>query len=269
MVQTRIRFLWVQTRQKHLAKVLLYLLYPPVCTFALPDRQYLLVKDLFKKKESIHILALIIITSDHGESLTEHEIFFDHHGLYEVTTQVPLILHNPNLFPRPKRIKGMIQHVDLVPTLRDYLGINSEDPGFDGTSMRPLIDGEEENIRKFAFFEESYVQRKIGWRNETHKYIYAPDGIGMCNYCQKVHAGVEELYDLKKDPQEMDNLVSGNRMMADQLKTELESLIQKLDFKKKQLLENKNVTKIDLEELQDLANKKKIKKKLRSLGYMD
>jgi len=213
--------------------------------------------------------TLIIITSDHGESLTEHEMFFDHHGLYEVTTHVPLILHNPNLFPRPKIIKGMIQHVDLVPTLQDYLEINSEDPGFDGTSMRPLIDGEEENIRKFAFFEESYVQRKIGWRNETHKYIYAPDGIGMCKYCQKIHAGVEELYDLKKDPQEMDNLAPGNRIMADQMKAELERLIQKLNLKKQQLLENKIVTKIDLEDLQDLAHQKKIKKKLRSLGYMD
>jgi arylsulfatase A-like enzyme len=213
--------------------------------------------------------TLIIITSDHGESLTEHGMFFDHHGLYEVTSQVPLILHNPNLFPRPKKIKGMIQHVDLVPTIRDFLGINSEDLGCDGTSMRHLIDGEEENIRKFAFFEESYVQRKIGWRNETHKYIYAPDGIGMCNYCQKVHAGVEELYDLKKDPEELDNLASENRTMAYQLKAELESFIQQLNLKKQQLLENKNVTKRSLEDLQDLAVQKKIKRKLRSLGYMD
>lgn len=213
--------------------------------------------------------TLIIITSDHGESLTEHDIFFDHHGLYEVTTHVPLILYHPNLFPKPKKINGLIQHVDLVPTLCDYLGINDKNLRCDGTSMRQLINGDRENIRKYAFFEESYVQRKIGCRNEAFKYIYAPDGIGTCSYCQKVHAGVEELYDLGKDPEETNNTVNENRMTADQMRAELESLMQNLDLKKQQLLEIEKVTQSDLNDLQDLADQKKIKKKLRSLGYMD
>lgn len=213
--------------------------------------------------------TLIIITSDHGESLTEHEMFFDHHGLYEVTTHVPLIIFHPKLFSRPKKIQGLIQHVDLVPTVCDYLGINDKDLVCDGTSMKPLISGEEENIRKFAFFEESYVQRKIGLRNKTHKYIYAPDGIGMCNYCQKVHAGVEELYDLERDPEEINNIVSENRIKATQMRAKLDEVIQKLNSKKQQLLRKKDSTKTNLEDLQDLADQKKIKKKLRSLGYMD
>jgi len=135
--------------------------------------------------------------------------------------------------------------------------------------MRPLISGDIEGIRDFAFFEESYVQRKIGFRNKTHKYIYAPDGKGMCNYCQKVHAGVEELYDLREDPEEINNTASENRVIADKMRAELESVIQELNLKKQQLLEKKDVTRTDLEDLQDLADQKKIKKKLRSLGYMD
>ena len=159
--------------------------------------------------------------------------------------------------------------MDLVPTLCDYLGINDKNLRCDGTSMRQLINGDVENIRKCAFFEESYVQRKIGCRNEAFKYIYAPDGIGICSYCQKVHAGVEELYDLGKDPEETENTINENRMMADQMRTELESLIQNLDLEKQQLLEKKEVTQHDLIDLEDLADQKKIKKKLRSLGYMD
>jgi arylsulfatase len=213
--------------------------------------------------------TLIIITSDHGESLIEHDIYFDHHGLYEVTTHVPLILCNPHLFPKPKKIKGLIQHVDLVPTLCDYLGINDKNLRCDGTSIMPLIRGAGKDIRDFVFFEESYVQRKIGLRNRTHKYIYAPDGIGMCNYCQKIHAGVEELYDLGKDPEETNNVVSENRIVTDQMRTELESMIQNLDLKKQQLLELKDVAQTGLEDLEDFADQKKIKKKLRSLGYMD
>lgn len=213
--------------------------------------------------------TLIIITSDHGESLTEHDMFFDHHGLYEVTTHVPLIVFYPKLFSQPKKIQGLVQHVDLVPTVCDYLGINDQDLGCDGSSMRPLISGEEKDFRDVAFFEESYVQRKIGLRNKTHKYIYAPDGTGMCNYCQKVHAGVEELYDLRRDPEETQNVVSVERKIADQMRIELDSVIQKLDAKKQHLLENKDFTISEQEDLQDLADQKKIKRKLRSLGYMD
>lgn len=213
--------------------------------------------------------TLIIITSDHGESLMEHGIHFDHHGLYEVTTHVPLILHYPRLFPQPKKIEGLIQHVDLVPTLCDYLRTNDNDLRFDGTSLKPLISREKNSLRKLAFFEESYVQRKTGIRNETFKYIYAPDGIGLCTYCQKVHAGVEELYDLGTDPEEKNNDVSKNRTTADRMRVELESVIRNLDSRKQQILETEDTPQTGLDDLQDLTDQKKIKKKLRSLGYMD
>jgi arylsulfatase A-like enzyme len=39
--------------------------------------------------------TLLVITSDHGESLTEHGIFFDHHGLYDPTIRVPLLFVPP------------------------------------------------------------------------------------------------------------------------------------------------------------------------------
>jgi arylsulfatase len=229
------------------------------------------IGDLIAVLNDHHILedTLFIVTSDHGESLTEHDMFFDHHGLYEVTTHVPLILYNPKLFPQPKKIPALLQHIDLVPTILDYLGLDVKDLGCDGTSVRPLIKGNRTDIRDLVFFEESYVQRKIGLRNKTHKYIYAPDGIGMCSYCQKVHAGVEELYDLEKDPEETCNEVSETKALAAQMKAELEQVIHKLDDKRKRLLEKKDVTGQDLENGYDLADQKKIKKKLRSLGYMD
>jgi arylsulfatase A-like enzyme len=221
------------------------------------------------KKHQILENTWIIITSDHGESLKEHDMFFDHHGLYEVTTHVPLIFSHPKLFSKPKKIRGLVQHVDLVPTICDYLGISDKDLECDGSSMRMLISGEEGDFRDVVFFEESYVQRKIGLRNKTHKYIYAPDGIGMCSYCQKVHAGAEELYDLRIDPEEMFSAIYQDRKTADQMRAELDRFMQKLEAKKQNLLENKDVTSTGLEDIQDLDDQKKIKKKLRSLGYMD
>jgi arylsulfatase A-like enzyme len=166
------------------------------------DSQIGILIDLLEEQKLLEN-SLIIITSDHGESLTEHDIMFDHHGLYDVTTHVPLILFYPNVFPIPLRIKGLVQHVDLVPTLYDLLGI--EDENLDGESIIPIIRGDSEKIRDYAFFEESYVQKKIGIRSHNFKYIFAEDGKGICNYCQKVHAGVEDFYNLKSEPEELSN----------------------------------------------------------------
>ena len=73
-------------------------------------------KGLAKRKELDN--TVLIITSDHGESLTEHDIYFDHHGLYEVNTHVPLLIRYPRAFPPGRRVRGFVQHVDVVPTRR-------------------------------------------------------------------------------------------------------------------------------------------------------
>lgn len=180
--------------------------------------------------------TLVIITSDHGDSLIEHEIFFDHHGLYDVTTHVPLILYYPEAFSEPKKVMGFVQHVDLAPTLCELLNIEYKDYGFDGDSLMPIIRGEKKEIRHYVFNEESYVQRKIGFRTKKFKYIFAPDGVGMCNYCQKAHGGGEELYNLENDPEEMVNIVNENKHIADKMRKELEDLIKSLNSKKQREL---------------------------------
>lgn len=213
--------------------------------------------------------TLLILTSDHGESLREHDIFFDHHGLYEETTHVPLILHNAKIIGDAKRIKGFVQHIDLVPTLWDLLGIEDKKMEFDGKSLLPLIKGEKEEIRDYAFNEESYVQRKIGLRTSHYKYIFAPDGIGKCNYCQKVHAGPEELYNLDNDPKETVNRIRGDKHAARNMRHKLNTLIKKLDAKKQLELIKGYSNKKSLRHVQDSNEEKKIRKKLSSLGYKD
>jgi len=176
--------------------------------------------------------TLIIITSDHGESLTEHDIFFDHHGLYDVTTHVPLILYYPKAFSEPKRLKELVQHIDLAPTICELLNIKYKDYGFDGASLIPLIRGQKKEIRHYVFNEESYVQRKIGFRSKKFKYIFSPDGVGMCNYCQLVHGGKEELYNLEVDPEEMKNIAVENKIIANKMRKGVDDLIKGLNSKK-------------------------------------
>ncbi len=176
--------------------------------------------------------TLIIITSDHGESLTEHDILFDHHGLYDVTTHVPLILYYPKGFSEPRRMKGLVQHIDLAPTIYELLNIKYKDYELDGASLMPLIRGEKREIRQFVFNEESYVQRKIGFRTKKFKYIFSPDSVGMCNYCQQVHGGEEELYNLEVDPEEKVNIAVESKIVAEEMRQELNDLIKSLNSKK-------------------------------------
>lgn len=213
--------------------------------------------------------TLIIITSDHGESLTEHSIFFDHHGLYDVTTHVPLIFYHPEIFPKSKRVKGLIQHIDVVPTLYELLNIESKDSAFDGTSLLPLVRGEKEEIRSFALSEESYVQRKIGIRTKKFKYIFAPDGVGLCNYCQKVHKGAEELYNLEDDSHESVNRFHDDRNEAEKLRRKLDNLLESLDNKRRKQMNKGKRKEIPSKYGQNLKEEKKIKNKLQSLGYRD
>ena len=48
--------------------------------------------------------TLLVITADHGEELDEHELWYDHHGLYETNCRVPLIIHCPDVVPQDQRL---------------------------------------------------------------------------------------------------------------------------------------------------------------------
>jgi len=214
--------------------------------------------------------TLIIVTSDHGESLTEHGIYFDHHGLYDVTTHVPLILRHPSVFSKPKRVSGLVQHTDLVPTILDILGIDDGDLGFDGRSLIPLIRGDVAEIRPFTYSEESYVQKKRAIRTTTHKYIQAVDGVGFCSYCQKIHSGREELYDLARDPSEEVNLIDEEPAVCQVLKKELDGFVEQLTLRKQKRIKERETRQGESETWTYSAEEQKeIEKRLRSFGYMD
>ena len=186
----------------------------------------------FLRKKNLRDNTWLIITSDHGESLTEHGIFFDHHGLYDVTTHCPLVFHFPEGFMSKDNINGFVQHIDLVPTLCEWLNIPHDKYNFDGLSLLPLLRGEKNSIRDHTLTEESYVQRKIGIRENDFKYIFAPDNKGWCKYCEKVHKGVEELYHLREDPGETINLVARHPEKAVRMRSKLERILNALNHKR-------------------------------------
>src|SRR5207249_324544 len=79
---------------------------------------------LFTRLEELGVAedTIVVLTGDHGESLYEHECWFDHHGLYESNLHVPLIVRAPGQLPEAVRIPGYVTHYDLMPTILDLLG---------------------------------------------------------------------------------------------------------------------------------------------------
>ncbi len=96
--------------------------------------------------------ALVIFVSDHGETLSERPWKFDHGGrVYDEQIRVPLIMHFPGGEYAGKRIESAVHHVDLTPTILDYLSVSSP-KGVHGRSLLPWIQGSEEPDPKRTTF---------------------------------------------------------------------------------------------------------------------
>ena len=143
--------------------------------------------------------TIVVVNGDHGETLYDHDCYFDHHGLYEPTLIVPLILRYPGKLPAGTRISGYNQHKDLVPTLLELAGIATEELHFDGASLLPMVRGEVASHASEFYITECTWMRKHGWRTPNLKLIVAlePD----FHFKAPV-----ELYNLYEDPTESVNL---------------------------------------------------------------
>lgn len=71
--------------------------------------------------------TIIIFTSDHGEMLGAHGgLYQKWYQAYEETTHVPLIIHNPHLFKRPRQTNTLTSHVDILPTILGLADVDTK-----------------------------------------------------------------------------------------------------------------------------------------------
>lgn len=152
----------------------------------------------YLKKTGRYDNALIVVVGDHGEGLGEHGE--DSHGifLYDSTTHVPLIVKTPAKLPAGSHsgqlVQAQVRTLDILPTVIDWLHIPIPER-LDGESLKPLLNGTDEEKDRTAIGETDYPLR-FGWaplrsvRAEGFKFIEAPR---------------PELYDLKADPKEVTN----------------------------------------------------------------
>lgn len=149
--------------------------------------------------------ALVIVTSDHGESLGEHGELT--HGLfaYEATLRVPLVLWGAGV--KLGRDDRPAAHVDLVPTVLDLLRLDPPSPpGMRRSGSSLLREAAPTLAAEPRYFEALSTTLNRGWAplrgflQSGRKYISLP---------------IAELYDLAKDPREIDNLYAREKVAAD------------------------------------------------------
>lgn len=182
------------------------------------------IRHILTRLEELDLMeeTLTVITSDHGETLAEHECYFDHHGLYEPTIHVPLIYRCPSKLPRGKRVRGFVLQQDLTPTVLELLGHGhiAKELKMDGKSVIPLVNGERSANYSEFYISECTWMRKRGWRTPEWKLIHAlePD----------FHSKPPiELYNLVDDPGENHNLADEEPETVETLKKRMISWVER------------------------------------------
>lgn len=179
------------------------------------------IRSIFTALESHGILdeSIVILNGDHGETLYDHDCWFDHHGMYDVTLHVPLIIRYPGRVPAGHRVSGFNQHKDLVPTILELAELDAG-IAFDGRSLMGMTRGEVVSHDSEFYITECTWMRKHGWRTPHWKLIMAlePD----FHFKPPV-----ELYNLVEDPHEDNNLAEQLPEVVTLLKKRMTDWIKK------------------------------------------
>ena len=157
----------------------------------------------------------LVIVADHGESLTEHGINFQHKGIYSVVTQIPLILHGSSA-PAGKRVDDLVSMVDVMPTVFDMAGLRPRGV-MRGKSLLPIAHGEPG--RDVVFFEEVH-HKAVGLRTKDHVYIRYLRNVNDDTHSRR--KGDQFLFAVGPDRWETQNLVTELPDIAERYRVETE-----------------------------------------------
>ena len=165
--------------------------------------------------------TLTIVVADHGESIVDHDMFFNHGDLYQTNVHIPLILHHPAGLPEPVQVPDSVEHIDLVPTILDYLDIESP-PCVDGMSLMPAVRGQALEHPPICMTNNNFGMNRA-WRSGRWKLIehMSPGHLGAT-------PGTLELYDVMRDPDERTNLIATHRALAEALRDEMHAFVARV-----------------------------------------
>jgi len=165
------------------------------------------------KKMGVYDNTIIIFSSDNGYFLGERGLA-DKWLMYEQSIRVPFVISDPRNKCRP--IDKMVLNIDISPTIIDLAGLTLPS-GINGSSIKPLLEGKLDNWRTGFLCEHLLNNPKIpkseGIRTEEWIYFRYND------------YPVDELYNLKNDPWQFENLVKKEFTIKKELISKLDKLI--------------------------------------------
>ena len=142
--------------------------------------------------------TVVVFTSDHGYHLGDHGLW-QKQSLFERSARVPLVIAGPTVTARGQVARGVVELVDLYPTLAALAGLTPAAP-LDGVSLSPMLTNPSIAVKDAAF---SQVRNGYAVRTDRWRYIEWDGG--------KEGA---QLYDMENDPAETTNLAADPKHAA-------------------------------------------------------
>ncbi len=128
-----------------------------------------------------------VVYGDHGEAFGQHQGNYGHtFFLYDENVHVPFLIAAPGLMRQPDRVRKIVSLVDTAPTILTLVGIPPP-PNYQG---RTMLDG----VPRTALFFADYSLGLLGLRDGPWKFIY------------EIESGRAKLFDLDRDPRELNDL---------------------------------------------------------------
>ena len=152
------------------------------------------------KKMGVHDETLIIYMGDNGFMFGEHGLI-DKRVAYETSIRVPMLMQCPELFEGGTVVEEVVANIDIAPTVLEAMGLQKP-AHMDGLSFLPLGKGEKIPWREYFlyvyYWEKNFPQSPtvFSLRGDRYKYITY---YGLWD--------IDELYDLREDPGESNNLL--------------------------------------------------------------
>ncbi len=148
------------------------------------------------RRAEVEERTVIVFTSDHGDHCGGHGLPFKGPAMYEELVRIPLVISFPGRISSGQQIDELVVNVDLFPTLCDLAGLRPPQD-IHGRSLNPLLKGEKVPWHEYVigqyYSKQSWVNPIRMVRTKRWKYT-------------RYRKWGEELYDLRKDPGELENL---------------------------------------------------------------
>lgn len=166
--------------------------------------------------------TIVIYMSDQGFYMGEHG-WFDKRFMYEESFRTPMLMRYPGVIKPGTRYNQLVMNVDLAPTLLQAANASVAD-SMQGQSFLPMLKNEKYSPKKALYYHyyengEHAVSPHFGIKTDRYKLI---------RFYKRINAW--ELFDLKKDPNELNNIYGkkSSKKLVRKLKKELLSEINRL-----------------------------------------